>query len=53
MKIFLIIISVFIFLGCVGWHFRANIIFEIYTLIIEARGSGDKSELSVKEINGD
>ena len=52
MKNFIIIISVFIILGSVGWHFRANIIFEIYPLIIEARGYGEKSELSLKEING-
>ena len=52
MKSFVIIISVFIILGSVGWHFRANIIFEIYPLIIEARGYGERSELSVKEING-
>ena len=52
MKSFVIIISVFIILGSVGWHFRANIIFEIYPLIIEARGYGEKSELSLKEING-
>ena len=52
MKNFIIIISVFIILGSVGWHFRANIIFEIYPLILEARGSGERSELSVKEING-
>ena len=30
-----------------------SIIFEIYPLILEARGSGEKMELSVKEINGD
>ena len=52
MKNFIIITSVFVILGSVGWHFRANIIFEIYPLIIEARGSGEKSELSLKEING-
>ena len=52
MKSFVIIISVFIILGSVGWHFRANIIFEIYPLIIEARGYEEKSELSLKEING-
>ncbi len=52
MKNFIIITSVFIILGSVGWHFRANIIFEIYPFIIEARGSGEKSELSLKEING-
>ena len=53
MKNFVIIIFICIILGSVGWHYRANIIFEIYPLILEARGSGEKSELSVKEINGD
>ena len=52
MKNFVIIISVCIILLSVGWHYRANIIFEIYPLILEARGSGERSELSVKEING-
>ena len=53
MKNFVIIIFICIILVSVGWHYRANIIFEIYPLILEARGSGEKSELSVKEINGD
>ena len=53
MKNFVIIIFICIILGSVGWHYRANIIFEIYPLILDARGSGEKSELSVKEINGD
>ena len=53
MKNFVIIIFICIILGSVGWHYRANIIFEIYPLILEARGSGEKLELSVKEINGD
>ena len=53
MKNFIIIISIFIILGSVGWHYRANIIFEIYPLILEARGSGEKSGLSIKKINGD
>ena len=53
MKNFVIIIFICIILGSVGWHYRANIIFEIYPLILEARGPGEKSELSVKEINGD
>ena len=53
MKNFVIIIFICIILGSVVWHYRANIIFEIYPLILEARGSGEKSELSVKEINGD
>ena len=52
MKNFVIIISVCIILVSVGWHYRANIIFEIYPLILEARGYGERSELSVKEING-
>lgn len=52
MKNFVIIIFICIILGSVVWHYRANIIFEIYPLILEARGSGEKSELSVKEING-
>ena len=52
MKNFVIIISVCIILVSVGWHYRANIIFEIYPLILEARGYGEKSELSLKEING-
>ena len=52
MKNFVIIISVCIILVSVGWNYRANIIFEIYPLILEARGSGERSELSVKEING-
>ena len=50
MKNFVIIISVCIILLSVGWHYRANIIFEIYPLILEARGYGERSELSVKEI---
>ena len=53
MKNFVIIISVFIILGSVGWYYRANIIFEIYPLILEARGSGEESKLSIKKINGD
>ena len=53
MKNFVIIIFICIILGSVGWHYRANIIFEIYPLILDARGPGEKSELSVKEINGD
>ena len=53
MKNFVIIIFICIILGSVVWHYRANIIFEIYPLILEARGSGEKSELSVKEIIGD
>ena len=53
MKNFVIIIFICIILGSVVWHYRANIIFEIYPLILEARGSGEKLELSVKEINGD
>ncbi len=53
MKNFGSMISVFIILGSVGWHYRANIIFEIYPLILEARGSGEESELSIKKINGD
>ena len=53
MKNFIIIISIFIILGSVGWYYRANIIFEIYPLILEARESEEKSVLSIKKINGD